>query len=148
MPVGEPAEAVLTVPLPLQLSPGTSLMTVPAGTVPPGMCRRGMPAKFWPRSNDHEPLPTCLTVTALNVFCTRTGGASRHTSLVSSDGGEVMLAASQPLPAERSAPGASQPGWTARASKSVPAYQLSVIVGPSVALKDGSLTTVSVLPSL
>src|SRR4051794_1451822 len=107
MPVGEPAEAVLTAPLPAALSPGTILITVPLGTLPPARCRRGIPAKFWPRSKAHEPLPTCLTETGLNVFCTRTGGASRQTSSVSSDGGEVMLAASQ---VERSAPGSSHPG--------------------------------------
>src|SRR3954447_5862794 len=116
MPVAAPAEVVLTVPLPLQLSPGTILIVVPAGTLPPSMCRRGIPAKFWPRSNDHEPLETFLIVTGLKVFCTRTGGASRHTSLVSSDGADVMLGDSQPFASERSAPGSSQPAWTARAS--------------------------------
>src|SRR4051812_45950444 len=115
MPVAAPAEVVLTVPLPLQLSPGTSLMTVPAGTLPPSMCSCGMPAKFWPRSNAHEPLETFLIVTGLNVFCTRTGGASRHTSFVSSDGGDVMLGDSQPFASERSAPGSSQPACTWRA---------------------------------
>src|SRR4051794_22444365 len=113
MPVAEPADAVLIVPFALQLSPGTILITVPAGTAPAERCRRGMPAKFCPRSNAHEPLPTCLTATGVNVFCTRTGGASRHTSLVSSDGGEVIDAGCH---ADRSAPGWSQPACTARAS--------------------------------
>ena len=66
MPVGEPDEAVLTVPLPLLLSPGTILITVPAGT--PLTDSFGMPARFWPRSNDHEPLVTFLIEIGLNVF--------------------------------------------------------------------------------
>src|SRR4051794_28486792 len=143
MPVGEPAVVVLTVPLELQLSPGTIWIVVPAGTLPPSMCRRGMPAKFWPRSNAHEPAPTCLIVLALKVFWTRVGGASRHTSFVCSDGAEVSDASSQPLAAERSAPGSPQPPWTARASKSVPEYQLSVIVGPSLARKPRLVTIAS-----
>src|SRR5262245_11574767 len=112
MPVGEPLEAVLTVPFPLALSPGTILMTVPRAT--PLIESFGMPARFWPRLNDHDPLETFLIEIGLNVFWTRTGAASRHTSVVSSDGGEVMLAGSH---AERSAPGSFQPFWISRASK-------------------------------
>src|SRR4051794_25503880 len=111
MPVFAPAVAVLTAPLPLQLSPGTMRITVPAGT--PLTCSRGIPAKFWPRSNDHEPSETFLMRTDLNVFCTRVGGASRHTSLVCSEGADVRDAGSQP---DRSAPGSSHPSCTARAS--------------------------------
>src|SRR3954454_1854241 len=107
MPVPWPALTVETAPLPLQLSPGTIWIVVPAGT--PLTCSRGIPAKFWPRLNAHEPVPTCLIWTALNVFWTRVGGASRHTSLVCSDGGEVSEADSQPLSAPRSAPGSFQP---------------------------------------
>src|SRR3954452_1477269 len=145
MPVPWPAEAVETAPLPLQLSPGIIWMVVPAGT--PLTCSCGMPAKFWPRLNPHEPGPTCLICTALNVFCTRVGGASRHTSFVCSDGGDVSEADSQPFSALRSAPGSFQPACTCRASKSVPEYQLSVIVGPFRARKERSLTIASVVPS-
>ena len=92
MPVGEPDEAVLTVPLADHDSPGTILITVPGRQALDGSF--GMPAKFWPRSNDHEPLETLRMRTGLKVFCTRTGGASRHTSFVVSDGAEVSDAGS------------------------------------------------------
>src|SRR4051794_4313617 len=119
MPFGEPLDAVLTAPLELALSPGTILITVPAGT--PLIESFGMPARFWPRLNDQEPLETFLIEIGLNVFCTRTGAASRHTSFVSSAGGEVSEAASQPFAALRSAPGSFHPRCTSRASKSTPA---------------------------
>ena len=71
-----------------------------------------MPARFWPRLNDHEPVETFLIEIGLNVFCTRTGAPRATRAWCRSDGGEVSDAASQPLPALRSAPGSFQPGCT------------------------------------